>query len=214
MLEKVKKMKKSRFQIEIFMISVVVLLSLASSIVIANQESKSNETTSSVTSYRIISEEQVIITYDGKQLTYKRIFIENLSRINEVNKMIEETIEKLEERKAKINDLKKTLEEENNNKIKLESELSKIEKEIENLKTQLSDVERLRLELEEKTKDNILISPTHVVSLTILFGVICLYIIISEITNLLSKRKEEKPKGGEKIRSEDKVRIVEIESEL
>ncbi|MEM7816340.1 MAG: hypothetical protein QXZ20_00330 [Candidatus Aenigmatarchaeota archaeon] len=210
-------MKKNKF-LKIELLAIVLAFSLASSIVFAAQENttqdvKGNES-SNATIYRVLSEEQVIVTYDGKQITYRRIFIENLSRINEINKMIEETIIKLEERKEKIEELRKTLEEEKGNMIKLESELNKIEEDIKNIKGQLSDVERLRLELEEKTKNNILLSPAHVISLTILFGVICLYIIVSEILSFLSKRREEKPRREEKARGEDKVRIVEIDREL
>lgn len=198
---------------ELIIILIALAFSISSHIAIATQEN-SSEKSYNETIYRVLSEEQVIVTYDGRQLTYRRIFIENLSRINEINKMIEDTIIKLEERKEKINELQKTLDIEKDMKTKLEEELNKIEEEIKNMKTQLSDVERLRLELEEKKKDNILLSPTHVISLTILFGVICLYIIISEIMNFLSKRKEEKTRSVEKQKSENKIRVIDLDSEL
>jgi peptidoglycan hydrolase CwlO-like protein len=142
--------------------------------------------------FRILYQEQINMRYDGMQKSMRRIYVENMTRLNELNKTISEMYKTIISENETIQSLKSKLEELKNEESERNSEISKIENEIELLKGNLSDIEQLKIKLEEEIKNNILLTPFQLAAIIILFGVISFYIIISEILKHFSKKSENK----------------------
>jgi len=142
--------------------------------------------------FRVLYQEQINIRYDGMQKSMKRIYVENTTRLNELSKTISEMHKTIISGNETIQLLKSQLEELKNEENEKNSEILKIENEIELLKGNLSDIEKLKIKLEEEIKNNVLLTPIQVASIIILFGVLSLYIIISEILKHFSKKSENK----------------------
>ncbi|GEM_PF-3804301 len=142
--------------------------------------------------FRVLYQEQINIRYDGMQKSMKRIYVENTTRLNELSKTISEMHKTIISGNETIQLLKSQLEELKNEENEKNSEILKIENEIKLLKGNLSDIEKLKIKLEEEIKNNVLLTPIQVAAIIILFGVISFYIIISEILKHFSKKSENK----------------------
>jgi len=140
--------------------------------------------------FKILYQEQINIRYDGIQKSIKRIYVENVTRLNELNKTISDIYKIISEGNETLQSLKAQLEKLKNEENKMNSEISRIENEIELLKGNLSDIEQLKIKLEEEMKNNILLTPLQVSAIIILFGVLSFYIIISEILKHISRKSK------------------------
>ena len=140
--------------------------------------------------FKILYQEQINIRYDGIQKSIKRIYVENVTRLNELNKTISDIYKIISEGNETLQSLKAQLEKLKNEENEMNSEISRIENEIELLKGNLSDIEQLKIKLEEEMKNNILLTPLQVSAIIILFGVLSFYIIISEILKHISRKSE------------------------
>jgi chromosome segregation ATPase len=173
-------------------IKIILLISLLSLNVVNAQIL--DDIIENTTEYNVVWKESERIYYNGKEMTIKRIFIENLSKIEELEKLKEELLINLTKIENELTILSKM--ESNLTKIKnlLNTRLERLKNETEYLlqtKTALeSNITFLRNETEKlKTiiTGNILLSKDSLTMIYTIFFTLILIIIFGEIKGLIKR---------------------------
>jgi len=134
--------------------------------------------------YKVVGQE-IIHVHGDKNYKYERVFVENTTQIEKLEKEIYDLLTQISEKEKIITALNEEIKRSESNKLSLQNKIDAINKEIdilknkmEELKNELSNLEQNKTQAENRITGNFLLSPTQANSVLVLFVVLVLSSVI------------------------------------
>lgn len=160
------------------------------------------------TTFRITAQENVYFRNGGYTSSYKRIFVEDLSKIAALQKVINEMNQNLSLKQSEMLAINENLSRERNESIAMQTRLESLKKEIgileirkQEINSNLAGILSEKEEIESIITGNFALSPKQTSAMLIIFIILIAAIVAIEINAYLkpvSTAAEEKPEADRK----------------